>query len=108
MRLAGPILLASMLSISGLSANATDLLASKPSGASKLARAGETRFRALYGELVEINTTLSSGSCAQAAEAMKARLSRAGYANNERIRVQSLLEGREFLHRLTKMYAGGK
>jgi acetylornithine deacetylase/succinyl-diaminopimelate desuccinylase-like protein len=27
---------------------------------------------------------------------------------NERIRVQSLLEGREFLHRLTKMYAGGK
>ncbi|MBC8027267.1 MAG: hypothetical protein H7Y89_14840, partial [Steroidobacteraceae bacterium] len=27
---------------------------------------------------------------------------------NERIRVQTLLEGREFLHRLTKMYAGGK
>jgi acetylornithine deacetylase/succinyl-diaminopimelate desuccinylase-like protein len=27
---------------------------------------------------------------------------------NERIRVQSLLEGREFLHRLTKMYAAGK
>ena len=27
---------------------------------------------------------------------------------NERIRVQSLMEGREFLHRLTKMYAGGK
>jgi acetylornithine deacetylase/succinyl-diaminopimelate desuccinylase-like protein len=27
---------------------------------------------------------------------------------NERIRVQSLLEGREFLYRLTKMYAGGK
>lgn len=26
---------------------------------------------------------------------------------NERIRVQSLLEGREFLYRLTKMYAGG-
>jgi acetylornithine deacetylase/succinyl-diaminopimelate desuccinylase-like protein len=27
---------------------------------------------------------------------------------NERMRVQSLLEGREFLYRLTKMYAGGK
>jgi acetylornithine deacetylase/succinyl-diaminopimelate desuccinylase-like protein len=27
---------------------------------------------------------------------------------NERIRVQSLMEGREFLHRLTKLYAGGK
>jgi acetylornithine deacetylase/succinyl-diaminopimelate desuccinylase-like protein len=27
---------------------------------------------------------------------------------NERIRVQSLMEGREFLYRLTKMYAGGK
>lgn len=27
---------------------------------------------------------------------------------NERIRVQSLIEGREFLYRLTKMYAGGR
>jgi len=27
---------------------------------------------------------------------------------NERIRVQSLLEGREFLHRLTKAYGGGR
>jgi acetylornithine deacetylase/succinyl-diaminopimelate desuccinylase-like protein len=27
---------------------------------------------------------------------------------NERIRVQSLIEGREFLYRLTKMYAAGK
>jgi acetylornithine deacetylase/succinyl-diaminopimelate desuccinylase-like protein len=27
---------------------------------------------------------------------------------NERIRVQSLLEGREFLYRLAKMYAGGR
>jgi len=27
---------------------------------------------------------------------------------NERMRVQSLMEGREFLYRLTKMYAGGK
>jgi acetylornithine deacetylase/succinyl-diaminopimelate desuccinylase-like protein len=27
---------------------------------------------------------------------------------NERIRVQTLIEGREFLYRLTKLYAGGK
>ena len=27
---------------------------------------------------------------------------------NERIRVQSLMEGREFLYRLTKAYAGGR
>src|SRR5690348_8270909 len=31
-------------------------------------------FRELYKELVEINTTLSSGSCTHAAEAMAARL----------------------------------
>jgi acetylornithine deacetylase/succinyl-diaminopimelate desuccinylase-like protein len=39
---------------------------------------GEASFRALYKELVEINTTLSSGSCTQAAEAMAARLQAAG------------------------------
>lgn len=38
---------------------------------------GEADFRGLYRELVEINTTLSSGNCTQAAEAMAARL-RAG------------------------------
>jgi acetylornithine deacetylase/succinyl-diaminopimelate desuccinylase-like protein len=27
---------------------------------------------------------------------------------NERVKVTSLLEGREFLYRLAKMYAGGK
>ena len=27
---------------------------------------------------------------------------------NERIRVRSLMEGREFLHRLTKLYGGGR
>jgi acetylornithine deacetylase/succinyl-diaminopimelate desuccinylase-like protein len=38
----------------------------------------ETAFRALYKELVEINTTLSAGSCTAAAEAMAARLKAAG------------------------------
>ncbi len=51
-----------------------------------LARAGaanpgpdEAAFRALYQELLEINTTRSTGSCTQAAEAMRAHLSAAGY-----------------------------
>ncbi|MBC7991057.1 MAG: M20/M25/M40 family metallo-hydrolase [Luteimonas sp.] len=40
--------------------------------------ANEAAFRDLYRELVEINTTLSSGNCTQAAEAMRARLQTAG------------------------------
>jgi acetylornithine deacetylase/succinyl-diaminopimelate desuccinylase-like protein len=42
------------------------------------ARAGEAAFRELYKELVEINTTLSAGSCTAGAEAMAARLKAAG------------------------------
>jgi len=38
----------------------------------------ETAFRELYRELIEINTTLSSGSCTKAANAMRARLLAAG------------------------------
>lgn len=40
---------------------------------------GETAFRGLYKELVEINTTASVGSCTAAAEAMGARLKAAGF-----------------------------
>src|ERR1700726_3538709 len=43
--------------------------------------AGEQRFRDLYKELVETNTTLSSGSCTLAAERMAARLKAAGFAD---------------------------
>ena len=42
-------------------------------------RPDQAAFRALYRELVEINTTLSAGSCTRAAEAMGARLRAAGY-----------------------------
>lgn len=42
-------------------------------------RPDQTAFRALYKELVETNTTLSSGSCTQAAQAMATRLLAAGY-----------------------------
>jgi acetylornithine deacetylase/succinyl-diaminopimelate desuccinylase-like protein len=60
-------------------ARAADIRESRQTPASKQARAGEAEFRALYKELVETNTTLSVGSCTKAAEAMKARLVKAGY-----------------------------
>ena len=60
---------------------AADITASRQTGASKQARAGEPEFRALYKELVETNTTLSVGSCTDAANAMKARLLAAGFAD---------------------------
>ena len=59
------------------------LRAGQASSASRPARAGEQAFRALYKELVEINTTLSVGSCTAAANAMKAHLVRAGYPEND-------------------------
>ena len=49
------------------------------SAASKQARAGEPEFRELYKELIETNTTLSVGSCTNAANQIKARLLKAGY-----------------------------
>lgn len=64
-------------------AQAADITASRQTAASKQARAGETQFRELYKELVEINTTLSVGSCTQAAEAIKARLSAAGFPDRD-------------------------
>jgi acetylornithine deacetylase/succinyl-diaminopimelate desuccinylase-like protein len=66
-----------------VSTQAADITASRQTAASKQARAGEAEFRALYKELVEINTTLSAGSCTEAAQAMKTRLSAAGYADGQ-------------------------
>jgi acetylornithine deacetylase/succinyl-diaminopimelate desuccinylase-like protein len=63
-----------------LDAARADLYASRQTAASQRARAGEEGFRALYKELVEINTTLSVGSCTEAVTAMKTRLLKAGYA----------------------------
>ena len=45
--------------------------------------AGEQRFRELYKELVETNTTLSAGSCTLAAERMAARLKAAGFPDED-------------------------
>jgi len=44
---------------------------------------GREAFRAIYRELVETNTTLSAGSCTQAAEAMAAHLREAGFADSD-------------------------
>ncbi|MCC7461974.1 MAG: M20/M25/M40 family metallo-hydrolase [Gammaproteobacteria bacterium] len=52
---------------------------------------GEPAFRELYRELVETDTTLSSGSCTLAAERMAARLKAAGYRDHE-LRVFSVPE----------------
>jgi acetylornithine deacetylase/succinyl-diaminopimelate desuccinylase-like protein len=41
---------------------------------------GDSRFRDLYEELVETNTTLSAGDCTLAAQRMAARLHAAGYS----------------------------
>ncbi len=65
------------------SAQAADIKESRQTAASKQARAGEAEFRSLYKELVETNTTLSVGSCTRAAEAMKARLVKAGYPESQ-------------------------
>ena len=43
-------------------------------------RPDQERFRDLYEELVETNTTLSAGSCTEAAEKLAARLKAAGMA----------------------------
>jgi acetylornithine deacetylase/succinyl-diaminopimelate desuccinylase-like protein len=45
--------------------------------------AGEKRFRDLYKELVETNTSLSVGSCTLAAERMAARLKAAGFPDDD-------------------------
>ena len=49
----------------------------------KIVRPDQLAFRDLYKELVEINTTLSVGSCTAAAEAMGARLKAAGFPESD-------------------------
>jgi acetylornithine deacetylase/succinyl-diaminopimelate desuccinylase-like protein len=54
------------------------LAGSAPAALAQAARPDQLEFRALYKELVETNTTLSSGSCTLAAERMAAHLKAAG------------------------------
>ncbi len=52
-------------------------------GAQAPLRPDQQSFRALYKELVETNTTLSSGSCTLAAERMGAHLKAAGFPDSD-------------------------
>jgi len=64
-----------ILSCLGLAVATQPVLAQEP------LRPDQVKFRELYKELVETNTTLSVGSCTLAAEKMAARLKAAGYAD---------------------------
>jgi acetylornithine deacetylase/succinyl-diaminopimelate desuccinylase-like protein len=46
-------------------------------------RPDQAAFREIYQELVETNTTLSAGSCTEAAQKMAARLRKAGYPESD-------------------------
>lgn len=60
---------------------ATTMLAALPAAAQ--IRPDQEQFRSLYKELVETNTTLSSGSCTLAAERMAARLKAGGFTDDQ-------------------------
>ena len=77
-----PALLLGLCALAG-SVHAASITASKLTSASKQARAGEAEFIGLYRELVEIDTTLSAGSCTEASEAMKAHLVKAGFPESD-------------------------
>ncbi|ALL14563.1 M20/M25/M40 family metallo-hydrolase [Caulobacter henricii] len=76
MRLAGWMTTAAMLALPVMASAQTTPAPAAP-------RPDQLAFRALYKELVEINTTLSVGSCTAAAEAMGARLKAAGYPDSD-------------------------
>jgi acetylornithine deacetylase/succinyl-diaminopimelate desuccinylase-like protein len=62
---------------------ASALLMATPGLAQEAPRPDQLAFHDLYKELVETNTTLSSGSCTLAAERMAARLKAAGFADDQ-------------------------
>ncbi|MDB4957437.1 MAG: peptidase [Myxococcales bacterium] len=71
--------------------------------------------RDIYQELVEINTTQSTGDTHKAAQAMAARLVAAGYmfdvrahGKDERVSVKAFETEQQYLYELVKMLAGGK
>lgn len=65
-----------------MTAAAVAAMAGNPANAQEI-RPDQARFRELYKELVETNTTLSEGSCTLAAERMAARLKAAGFTDSQ-------------------------
>ncbi|CAN7527001.1 M20/M25/M40 family metallo-hydrolase [Phenylobacterium sp. LjRoot225] len=59
------------------------LLAGSAAAQAPPLRPDQVQFRAVYKELVETNTTLSAGSCTEAAQKMGARLAQAGFAASD-------------------------
>ena len=59
------------------------MLAGSGAAAADALRPDQVEFRSLYKELVETNTTLSSGSCTLAAQRMAARLKASGLNDNQ-------------------------
>jgi acetylornithine deacetylase/succinyl-diaminopimelate desuccinylase-like protein len=59
------------------------LLAAVPAVAADAPRPDQAAYRELFRELVETNTTLSSGNCTEAAEKMAARLRKAGMPGSD-------------------------
>jgi acetylornithine deacetylase/succinyl-diaminopimelate desuccinylase-like protein len=62
---------------------ALSLLATTSAVAQPTLRPDQAKFMELYKELVETNTTLSVGSCTQAAEQIAGRLKAAGFADSQ-------------------------
>src|SRR5258706_11246897 len=70
-----------MLKIIGALTAASLLLAG--AAQAQAPKSDTTAFRAIYKELVETNTTASSGDCTLAAQRMAARLKAAGYPDSD-------------------------
>src|SRR6202000_2276810 len=63
----------------GVTGNESVELTARQSGQQAASDPGLERFRSIYKELVETNTTLSAGDCTLAARKMADRLKAAGY-----------------------------
>ncbi|APZ99192.1 peptidase M20 [Sphingopyxis sp. QXT-31] len=59
------------------------LALSAPAAAQEAPRPDQLAFREIFKELIETNTTLSSGSCTLAAERMAARMKAAGFPDSQ-------------------------
>jgi acetylornithine deacetylase/succinyl-diaminopimelate desuccinylase-like protein len=71
------------LALTGAAACALVATASPALAQDAALRPDQVKFRALYKELVETNTSLSVGSCTTAAQQIAARLKAAGYADDQ-------------------------
>jgi acetylornithine deacetylase/succinyl-diaminopimelate desuccinylase-like protein len=72
-----------LIALGALALSAQTLLAQAAAAQEMAIRPDQAKFRELYKELVETNTTLSVGSCTVAAEQLAVRMKAAGYADSE-------------------------